>query len=369
MTTIFSAESVAMGHPDKLADQISDAILDAYLSQDPKAKVACETMITPGHVLLAGEITSSARVDHKSCVLSVLRSDTFQVSEFFSTQSPDIAQAVNKSKIGAGDQGLMIGYATDETESFMPLPFVLANSLIELLRKKRESKEMPFLGADGKALVEVAYDGLTPKTIQTIILSIQHTDKISTASLRDEIQKILPLCIPQHLITHATRTLINPSGRFVIGGPDADVGMTGRKQMVDTYGSIVRHGGGAFSGKDPTKVDRSAAYLARYIAKNIVAAKLASRCEVSLTYAIGMPDPITLQVNTFNTSSFSNEKLIKAILEIFALDVAGMIKMLDLERPIYQKTAYGGHFGRPEFTWEQTDKVDKLAKLSNEELT
>lgn len=372
MKKILGAESVAIGHPDKAADQVSDAILDAYLAQDPKARVACETVITPNCLLLAGEITSKATVDLKAVAKSVLQdigyvskkigfdASSCEIEMYISQQSEDIARAVNR--LGAGDQGLMIGYATDETESFMPLPVVLAHSLMELLRQKRETKEMPFLGPDGKVLVEVAYDGIVPFAIDSIVLSTQHTEDISIDDLRQAVQRLLHEHLPRQFVTSDTRFYINPAGRFVIGGPRADTGMTGRKQMVDTYGGIVRHGGGAFSGKDPTKVDRSAAYLARYIAKNIVAASLAKRCEVALTYVIGLPDPITLQIDTFGSSELSPSVLQKLVSQVFPLDVTSMIQLLNLERPIYRKTAYGGHFGRndPDFTWERTDKVNEL---------
>ena len=366
MKKIFGAESVAIGHPDKVADQISDAILDAFLEKDPDARVACETTIATDHVILAGEISSHANVDLEKVVQKVLSfvgySSSYKIENYIQPQSIDIAQAVDRGT--AGDQGIMIGYATDETSTLMPLPVVIAHELMELLRIKRKSCEMPFLGSDGKVLVEVSYEDMVPQAIETIIVSIQHTEEISIAALR---QELCTLILNEIKNTQKTRLLINPAGRFVLGGPKADTGMTGRKQMVDTYGSLIRHGGGAFSGKDATKVDRSAAYLARYIAKNIVAARLAHRCEVALTYAIGMTHPITLQIETFGTSIISPGTLEKIVPEIFALDVLGFIEMLKLKRPIFRKTAYGGHFGRndPDFTWEYTDKVTALSLKLN----
>lgn len=356
---ILGAESVAIGHPDKVADQISDAILDAFLEKDPHARVACETTVAFNYVLLAGEISSVATIDYKKIVTDVLHrvgyyNDNYKIENYIQRQSIDIAQAVNKG--GAGDQGIVIGYATDETNTFMPLPVVIAHKLIELLRQKRLSHEMPFLGSDAKALVEVSYEGITPKKIETIVLSTQHTEEISLATLQEALKNLIHTEIEN---AKEARLFINPAGRFVVGGSQADTGMTGRKQMVDTYGSLIRHGGGAFSGKDPTKIDRSAAYLARYIAKNIVAAKLARRCEVAITYVIGLANPITLHIETFGTSKISSQALEEIVPKIFALDVTGLIDMLNLRRPIFQKTAYGGHFGRddPDFTWEQTDKT------------
>jgi S-adenosylmethionine synthetase len=369
MKRIFGAESVGIGHPDKVADQISDAILDAFLERDPKARVACETLIVPSRVVLAGEITSKASIDFEKIVKEVLLyvgykdAANYKIENYIQEQSPDIAQAVNRG--GAGDQGMMIGYATDETDTFMPLPVVIAHKLIDLLFQKRKSCKMPFLGSDAKSLVEVSYEGITPKAIETIILSTQHTEEISEADLQHEITKLI---LNEIEGAKEAKIFVNPGGRFVLGGPKADSGMTGRKQMVDSYGSVVRHGGGAFSGKDATKVDRSAAYLARYIAKNIVASKQAKRCEVTLTYAMGMAFPVSLSINTFGTSKVSAERLEKCVREVFLLDVAGLISMLSLTRPIFRKTAYGGHFGRddPDFTWEQTDKAAILVNTSLE---
>lgn len=368
MKKILSAESVGIGHPDKVADQISDAILDAYLAHDPKAHVACETTVVHGRIILAGEISSTAKIDLEPIVRDVLQDvgyspNTFLIENYITKQSQDIAQAVSTG--GAGDQGIVIGYATDETESLMPQAAVTAHSLMELLRKLRERKELSYLGSDAKALVSVIYDDVTPTSFHSIILSTQHAPTVAPETVRKELEPLILEALPQNLITAETRLLINPGGRFSIGGPESDTGMTGRKQMVDSYGAVVRHGGGAYSGKDATKVDRSGAYLARYIAKNLVKAKLAKQCEVLLTYAIGLKDPLFLQIDTFNSSKHSPQALEQAVRKTFSLDVPGLIAMLDLERPIFRNTAYGGHFGREgmEFTWERTDRVELILRM------
>jgi len=377
MRKIYSAESVSIAHPDKIADQISDAILDAFLAGDPKAHVAVETTVTQERIILAGEITSSTVIDYEKIVRQVvgeiyagstmgLDLNKLQIQNFISGQSKDIAQAVERG--GAGDQGIMIGYATDETDCMMPMPVVLANTLMEFLRLMREKNEITYLGPDAKCLVEIAYEGIQPMKIHTIILSTQHEEGVSPHYLRQDLKPRIEKLLPKELFTNELNLLINPADRFVIGGTKSDTGVTGRKQMVDAYGVCVRQGGGAFSGKDPTKVDRSGAYLARYIAKNIVKTALAKRCEVMLTYAIGKPLPVTLQIDTLGTSEIPDTVFETIVPKVFALDVRGLIKMLDLERPIYLKTAYGGHFGRsdPDFTWERTDKIQEIVKACHE---
>ena len=380
------AEACAIGHPDKVADQISDAILDAYLAQDPTARVDITCAISHDTLFLAGEITSSAQVDLGRIAKCVLVDIGYTSKEAgfdaascktileITQQSSDIAKAVGNLKADdskasdpkagdpnagdpkAGDQGIMIGYATDETPEFMPLACVLAHSLMKELHHKSE------FGPDGKTLVGVSYNGLVPEAVAFIILSFQHPQKLSIDDVRAIGNQLILSNIPPKLINEKTQILVNPGGRFVIGGPSADTGITGRKLMCDTYGTAARHGGGAFSGKDPTKVDRSAAYMARYIAKNIVAAKLASRCEVSLNYAIGMPRPIAISINTFGTSSIPQDKLEAATQEIFDLSVSGIISILNLQRPIYRQTAWQGHFGHAAFTWEATNKTNELKK-------
>lgn len=370
--TLFASESVAIGHPDKVADQISDAILDQYLALDPKAHVDITTVVTHNQILLAGEISSQAKVAHELVARSVLKEIGYtdealgidakrcEVTCNIIHQSPDIAQAVaHAATVGAGDQGIMIGYATDETEEFLPLPLVLAQRLMEQLAKLR-----PQLGPDGKTLVTVCYDKGIPSHIHSIVLSCQHRSDCSFESLQRQVQALIESTIPSIFMRDDTALFINPSGRFVIGGPAADTGITGRKQMVDTYGSLACHGGGAFSGKDPTKVDRSASYMARYIAKNIVAAKLAKRAQVTLLYVIGKADPLGISLETFGTEVVEREKILEMIPKIFDLSVAGIILELKLDRPIYYKTAFGGHFGRtdPDFLWEMPNKVDEIKK-------
>ena len=387
---LFTSESVTEGHPDKICDQISDAILDELLKHDPMSRVACETAITTGLVLVMGEITTKAYIDIQKVVRDTIRKIGYDKSEYgfdadtcgiivsINEQSKDIALGVDKSfevkeniaddvdmsAIGAGDQGMMFGYATDETEEYMPYAISLAHKLTKKLTEVRKDKTLDYLRPDGKAQVTVEYDEIgKPIHLDAIVLSTQHDEKVTIEQLRKDIKKyVLDPVLPEELIDEKTKFYINPTGRFVIGGPHGDSGLTGRKIIVDTYGGYARHGGGAFSGKDATKVDRSAAYAARYVAKNIVAAGLAKRCEIQLSYAIGVAEPTSVMVDTFGTGKLSDEKLVEIIRKHFELRPAGIIKMLDLRRPIYKKTAAYGHFGRDDndFTWERTDKVDEL---------
>jgi len=377
---LFTSESVAVGHPDKIADQISDAILDACLAQDPLSRVACETLVSSGLVILAGEITTNARVNYQEVARETIKEIGYHDSSLgfdfrscavltsLNTQSPDIAQGVleNEEKpdtMGAGDQGLMFGYASDETAELMPLPIALAHSLVRELRRLRTSRELPYLRPDGKTQVTVEYNkDHIPVRIHNVVISTQHSADIDNQTIFEDMTRLVHSVIPQHFLDSKTLFFINPTGRFVLGGPVADTGLTGRKIIVDTYGGMARHGGGAFSGKDPTKVDRSACYTARYIAKNIVKAKLAKRCEVQLSYAIGVALPTSIHVETFGTGTVNSAKLEQAIRSVFQLTPRGMIDMLDLRRPIFKKTAFGGHFGReePEFTWEKTDRAEAL---------
>ena len=370
---LFTSESVTEGHPDKIADQISDAVLDALIEQDPDSRVACETLVTTGLAFIAGEITSKAYVDLPGIVRETIKGvgytrakygfdyETCAVISAIHEQSPDIAMGVDAG--GAGDQGLMFGYACNETEELMPLPIMLAHKLVRRLSQVRREEILDFLRPDGKTQVTVEYDGGKPVRVDAVIVSAQHSNLVKTETVREDIlEKVIHAVIPAALLDSRTKYFINPTGRFVVGGPQGDCGLTGRKIIVDTYGGVGRHGGGAFSGKDPTKVDRSASYMARYVAKNIVAAGLAEQVEVQLAYAIGVPEPVSIMVDTFDTGKVEGAKLVDAIREIFALTPGGIIEYLDLRRPIYKKTAAYGHFGRqePEFTWERTDKADAL---------
>jgi S-adenosylmethionine synthetase len=375
---LFTSESVTEGHPDKIADQISDAILDACLEQDPFSRVACETLTCTGLVVIAGEITTQAYVDFQSLVRGTVAaigydnalygfdSNTCSVISTINKQSGDIAMGVDTG--GAGDQGMMFGYATNETEELMPTPISLAHKLTQRLTEVRKSGLMSYLRPDGKSQVTVEYDANgKPVRVDAIVISTQHAEHVTNDELRRDILKnVIQAVIPAKLLDQDTKYHINPTGRFVIGGPMGDTGLTGRKIIVDTYGGMGRHGGGAFSGKDPTKVDRSAAYMARYIAKNIVAAGLADRCEVQLAYAIGVPEPVSVLVDTFGTGKLSEVELQKLIRENFSLTPKGIIESLELRRPIYKKTAAYGHFGRKEkdFRWEATDKADILREAA-----
>ncbi len=371
---IFTSESVTEGHPDKMADQISDAVLDAVLANDPTGRVACETLVTTGICIVAGEITTTTVLDVPRLARQVIAdigftdakmgfdAKTCGVLNVIQTQSPDIAMGVDTG--GAGDQGLMFGYACDETEELMPLPIVMAHKLVRQLSEIRRFGKLNYLRPDGKSQVSVEYVDGKPKRIDAVVVSTQHDDDVSTETLRAEVKKhIIDPVVPSNMVDSGTKYHINPTGRFVIGGPHGDTGLTGRKIIVDTYGGMGRHGGGAFSGKDPTKVDRSACYMARYVAKNIVAAGLAQRCEVQLAYAIGVAEPVSVMVNTFGTGKLSEERLVELIRANFQLTPKGMIDSLKLRRPIYRKTAAFGHFGRTEdtFTWEATDKAGALA--------
>ncbi len=370
---LFTSESVTEGHPDKIADQISDAILDAILEQDPNGRVACETLVTTGLAIIAGEITTSCYVDFPKIVRETIKdvgytrakfgfdSETCAVLSSIHGQSPDIAMGVDPG--GAGDQGLMFGYACTETEELMPLPIMLAHKLVKGLSCARRDGVLDYLRPDGKSQVTVEYDGHRPVRVDTVVVSTQHSAEVSNETLRDEItDKIVNRVIPESMRDKNTRILINPTGRFVTGGPHGDAGVTGRKIIVDTYGGAAPHGGGAFSGKDPTKVDRSACYMARYVAKNVVAAGLAERCMVQLAYAIGVAEPVSVLIDTFDTGAIDDEKISEIVRAQFELTPRGIIETLNLRRPIYRKTAAFGHFGRtePEFTWERSDKAAAL---------
>ena len=369
----FTSESVTEGHPDKIADQISDAILDAVLAEDPLGRVACETLVTTGMAMISGEITTKTYVDFPSVVRNTIReigytrakygfdSETCAVISSIDPQSPDIAQGVDTG--GAGDQGLMFGFACRETEELMPLPIMLAHKLVRKLTDVRKANELDFLRPDGKSQVTIEYEGKRPIRAQAIVVSTQHSPAISHRDLSDAIlEHVIKPVVPAELLDKNTKFHINPTGRFVTGGPQGDTGLTGRKIIVDTYGGRGRHGGGAFSGKDPTKVDRSACYMARYIAKNIVASGLADEVEVQLAYAIGVADPVSVYVDTFGTGRVDPTKLTELVREHFQMTPRGIIESLRLRRPIFKKTAAYGHFGRtePEFTWEATDKADAL---------
>jgi S-adenosylmethionine synthetase len=370
---LFTSESVTEGHPDKIADQISDAVLDAILEQDPTGRVACETLVTTGLAVIAGEITTDARVNYKQIVRDTIHeigynnasygydSNTLSVMDAVGTQSPDIAQGVDTG--GAGDQGLMFGYACNETPELMPMPIQLAHNLTRRLSEARRSGELNYLRPDGKSQVTIEYRDGQPYRIEAVVISTQHADDVTTEQLRADImEKVIKTTVPAELLDENTKYHINPTGRFVVGGPMGDAGLTGRKIIVDTYGGYAPHGGGAFSGKDPTKVDRSAAYMARYIAKNIVAAELAQKCTVQLAYAIGVAEPVSVLVDTHGTGRVDDVKLSEIVRSNFKLTPKDIIETLDLRRPIYKETAKFGHFGRTndEFTWEKTDKAEAL---------
>jgi S-adenosylmethionine synthetase len=375
---IFTSESVTEGHPDKICDQVSDSILDEFLANDTESRVAIESLTSTGIVFVAGEVTSRCRVDIQRVVRAVIReigydrpeygfdSESCSVIESIHEQSPDISLGVTPNmhrEQGAGDQGLMFGYATNETAELMPLPIIMAHKLSMKLSTLRKQKKLGWIRPDGKSQVSVVYEGTKPVRIDTVVISTQHAPDISLNQLREEIVGKVIKEICSEWITPNSKFLVNPTGRFVIGGPQADTGLTGRKVIADTYGGVGRHGGGAFSGKDPSKVDRSACYMARYIAKNIVAAGLADKCEVQLAYAIGLPDPVSVMVNTFGTSRIDDELIEGRVKKTFEMKPADIIRVLNLKRPIYKKTAAYGHFGRnePEFTWERTDKMSDLA--------
>lgn len=379
---LFTSESVTEGHPDKLCDQVSDAVLDAILKQDKKGRVACETFVTAGLIIIGGEITTKGYVDIQGLVRKVIKDigythskygfayDTCAILNAIGMQSPDIAQGVNTG--GAGDQGLMTGYACQETKELMPLPIMLAHKLSRQLAKVRKSNKLKYLGPDGKSQVTVEYKDGKPYRVDTVVISSQHTEeildrtgkKITKKAINEIIEKIILPIIPKKMIDKKTKFLVNPTGKFVIGGPQSDTGMTGRKIIVDTYGGMASHGGGAFSGKDPTKVDRSASYMARYIAKNVVASGLANKCTIQLAYAIGVAKPVSLMVFTDKTNKVSERRIVQLINKHFDMTPRGIIKTLNLLRPIYGKSAAYGHFGRTEkeFTWEQTNKAKLLAK-------
>jgi S-adenosylmethionine synthetase len=374
---IFTSESVSEGHPDKVADQISDAVLDAILEQDTKARVACETMVTTGMVVVAGEITTSANIDFPATIRQTVKEigyndsamgfdyETCAVLTSIDKQSPDISQGVTEGdglykEQGAGDQGLMFGYACNETDELMPMPIQLSHQLVKRLADVRKSGQLDFLRPDSKSQVSVEYLNDRPARIDTVVISTQHTPDVKHKEIEERvIEEVVKKVIPAELLDSATRYFINPTGRFVVGGPMGDCGLTGRKIIVDTYGGMGRHGGGAFSGKDPSKVDRSAAYMGRYVAKNLVAAGLCDRCEVQVAYAIGVAQPVSIMVHTFGTGRVSEERLSELVREVFDMRPRAIIEQLDLLRPIYKKTAAYGHFGRelPEFSWEKTDKA------------
>ena len=379
---LFTSESVSMGHPDKLADQISDGVLDALFAQDPYSRVACETMVTTGIAIIAGEITTKAVADYAKVVRDVIRdvgyvddewginADTCAVMVSLDKQSPDIAMGVNENStagkdIGAGDQGLMFGFACDDTPEKMPMPIALAHRILNRLTQARFNREADWIRPDSKSQVTIEYDGHTPVRIDTVVVSTQHSPAVSQAAIREfVVEQIVKPLLPADLLKGKITYHINPTGRFVVGGPHGDCGLTGRKIIVDTYGGWGRHGGGAFSGKDPTKVDRSAAYMARHVAKNIVAAGLAERCEVQLAYAIGISDPVSVYIDTQGTGKVADERICDLVRQLFPLSPGGIIQYLNLRRPIYRKTAAGGHFGReePDFTWEKTNRVEELAE-------
>jgi S-adenosylmethionine synthetase len=374
---LFTSESVTEGHPDKIADQISDAVLDEVMKQDPKGRVACETLVTTGLAVVAGEITTTAHIDYDELVRSTIRGvgydrakygydgDTCAVLCTVKRQSPDIAMGVDTG--GAGDQGLMFGFACDETPDLMPMPIQLAHQLTYKLSEARKSKKVDFLRPDGKSQVTIEYRNGKPARVDAVVISTQHSDSVSNEDLRAAItEHVIKPVVPVAMLDKNTKYYINPTGRFVIGGPMGDAGLTGRKIIVDTYGGYSRHGGGAFSGKDPSKVDRSACYMARYIAKNVVAAGLATKAEVQLAYAIGVAEPVSVMVDSFGTSTIAEERITEIVRENFKLTPKGIIEALDLRKPVYKATAAYGHFGRtgPGFTWEKTDRADALRKAA-----
>ena len=382
MGRLFTSESVSEGHPDKVADQISDAVLDAMLEQDPKSRVACETLVTTGLVVVAGEVTSEAAVDLKSLVRGVIKDIGYTDSSYgfdyksceilvkLDPQSPDISQGVTEGEglhkePGAGDQGMMFGYACRETPELMPLPIILSHKLVAELAQIRKDKGLSYLRPDSKSQVTVEYDGDEPVRAHTVVVSTQHDEDVSHEQIvRDVKEKVIREVVPTHLLDGDTIYHVNPTGEFVVGGPYGDCGLTGRKIIVDTYGGMGRHGGGAFSGKDPSKVDRSGHYAARWVAKNVVAAGLASRCEVQLAYAIGVAKPVSVAVDTFGTGKIEESKIVALIEDHFDLTPSGIIAALKLTRPVYRSTAAYGHFGRGEFTWEQTSKADVIKKAA-----
>ncbi len=373
---VFTSESVSMGHPDKVADQISDGILDALLAQDPKSRVACETLCTTDLVVLAGEVTSSAKIDHVGVVRDIVRDIGYTSDDIgfnakscrvfltLHSQSPDIAQGVDRD--GAGDQGLMFGYACNQTEEYMPVPIALAHRILKRLTDARQSGEVAWLRPDSKSQVSVEYEGSRPVGVSAVVVSTQHAESVERGEISEFVRSVVvPDTIPDHFLSEKTQYHVNPTGRFVVGGPHGDTGLTGRKIIVDTYGGWGRHGGGAFSGKDSTKVDRSAAYMARHIAKNVVATGLATECEIQLAYAIGVADPVSVHVDTNGTGELPEVRISEAVREMFPLTPTGIIDYLRLRCPIFRKTAYGGHFGRsdPDFTWETTDRASELREL------
>jgi S-adenosylmethionine synthetase len=374
---LFTSESVTEGHPDKIADQISDAVLDEVMKVDPKGRVACETLVTTGLAVVAGEITTSAHVDYDELVRETIRGVGYDDATYgydgytcavlcsVKRQSPDIAMGVDTG--GAGDQGLMFGFACDETVELMPMPIQLAHQLTHKLSEVRKSKKVDFLRPDGKSQVSIEYKDGRPVRVDTVVISTQHSEKVSNADLREAVMElVINPVVPAKMLDAKTKYHINPTGRFVIGGPMGDAGLTGRKIIVDSYGGYSRHGGGAFSGKDPSKVDRSACYMARYIAKNVVSAGLATKAEVQLAYAIGVAEPVSVMVDTFGTATVAEEKITSLVREFFLLTPKGIIEALDLRRPVYKPTAAYGHFGRtgPGFTWERTDRAEALRKAA-----